>query len=239
MSHFEEGKEDNKLFILTITDRCTRWSEVYRLRNLKSTEIIRHFRTWLEKHPIPESCLTDQGRQYISKEFNNFLEENKIKHVLATAYNPTGNSISERINQTISRVLQTSQHQKVCKVIEKINFVLQNQHNRMLGAAPHELCKQFSVFDPISRNLPDTTALAARKAIALAEEANKKLNSSRKNYIYKQGEIVFKLNPIRDKLSPIWLGPYKIARLHKGDNTMDLEADSHRIRANVKQIRPY
>lgn len=110
---FEEGSTSNKFYILTIIDRCTRWAECFKLNSLNPDEIIKHFETWISDKPKPRTCLTDQGRSYISTKFFEFLKTKEIKHLITTPYNPTGNSISERINQTITRVLQTNKKQRL------------------------------------------------------------------------------------------------------------------------------
>lgn len=98
---FEDRDERNMLYILTITDRCTRWTEPYLLANITSQEINRGIQHYFKKFRKPISLLSDRGRQYISQNFENFLKKEGVKHLITSPYNPTGNSISERINQTI------------------------------------------------------------------------------------------------------------------------------------------
>jgi hypothetical protein len=61
-------------------------------------KLIVHFEKWLRHNPRPEACLTDQGRNYIEQEFELYLSKKNIKHLKTTPYNPTENSISERLN---------------------------------------------------------------------------------------------------------------------------------------------
>lgn len=102
---FDEDREESKLYILTISDRCTRWTQCFPIFSLKGEELISALESWLLDNPKPETILTDNGRNYVSQTFNDFLKRKGIKHLLCTPYNPTGNSISERVNPTITRVL--------------------------------------------------------------------------------------------------------------------------------------
>ena len=126
---FEEGRAVNKVYLLTISDRCTRWTEVFLLKSISAQALIPCFTKWFQSHGLPRTCLTDQRRQYISETFRNFLAQHHTRHVLATTYNPTGNSISERIIQTITRVLQTAPMASMKEVLTRVNWVLQNQFN--------------------------------------------------------------------------------------------------------------
>lgn len=138
---------------MTITDRCTRWSECYLIKDLKPRRLIKSLSKWLEKNTKPETILTDLGTNYITSEFKDFLNKMGIKPRNTTSYNPTGNSISERINQTITRVLMANKKVKLRQLIKKVNHTLQNQPHRSLGASPHEIVKRFSIFDPKQNKL--------------------------------------------------------------------------------------
>lgn len=106
-------------YILTIIDRCTRWAIVKPMKEVTSKEVIRILQDyWIKPYGIPRTLLSDQGRQYTSKEFNNELQEWKIYHLMSTSYNPRGNSISERINQVIARAFRCQRNipiKQVCK----------------------------------------------------------------------------------------------------------------------------
>lgn len=70
----QEENANLKFYLLTITDRCTRWSEVYWLSSLKAKEIPQHFEHWIENNGNPETILTDQGTQYTSDTFIDFCK---------------------------------------------------------------------------------------------------------------------------------------------------------------------
>ncbi len=53
-------------------------------------------------------------------------------------YNPTGNSTSERLNQTILRVLKTNQNSNILEVLRKAEKTLNWNYHYALGMSPYE-----------------------------------------------------------------------------------------------------
>lgn len=60
----------------------------------------------------------------------------QYKEAIITAYNLKGNGISERINQMIIRILRHKQDHNLKPTLDKVDLVLQNQHNHTLGYLP-------------------------------------------------------------------------------------------------------
>ncbi|KAI5151367.1 hypothetical protein ENBRE01_2092 [Enteropsectra breve] len=89
--HFSDQTEDSKFYILTITDRFSRWSQLFMLTTLNVARICKAFKTWIRLHGPPATCLSDQGRQFISREFKNLLKPYKIQSV-----NPQGTTVQLR-----------------------------------------------------------------------------------------------------------------------------------------------
>ncbi|MGL5707258.1 MAG: reverse transcriptase domain-containing protein [Aeromonas sp.] len=234
---FEEGC-NQKVYLITIIDRCTRWAEVFLLFSLDSETITAAFDKWLETNPRPDTCLTDQGRQYISIHTRDYFRKKNIEHLTSTAYNPTGNSISERINQTITRVLQTNKHVRLKSLVKLINFTLQNQYHRSLGGSPYELRYGRSNFDPLYRNLTSLVDEYENKDRRSRIENCNRMNKGRIDNEYVIGEEVYRLRPFRKKLDPKWKGPYKILQHSEGENKIVIGNDLEEIKTTVRQVRP-
>ena len=60
---------------------------------------------WIRRYPRPTRCLSDQGPEFAS-EFTAMLERYGIEHDTSAPRNPQGNSINERIHQSIENVLR-------------------------------------------------------------------------------------------------------------------------------------
>lgn len=101
---FREPHKNQKFFILTITDRCSRWTEIFKLNEITPESIIKHFIIWISRHGSPETVLSDQGRQYTIKKYQEFSKTNGIKSKLTTVANPIRSKNLQRIKR---RTIQT------------------------------------------------------------------------------------------------------------------------------------
>ncbi|KAI5150824.1 hypothetical protein ENBRE01_1735 [Enteropsectra breve] len=132
--------EETSISLLTITDRCTRWTIVEPLKDITTQSILRVFeKRWLKRFPLPKTFLTDQGRPYISKQMEEQLALWKIKHLLSPPYHPQSNGISERINQTIARVLRCYPTISIKEACRRAEAALQQASHRSLGTSPWAL----------------------------------------------------------------------------------------------------
>ncbi|UYV71831.1 K02A2.6-like [Cordylochernes scorpioides] len=84
-----------KMF-LVIIDAHTKWLEIFILKEITSRTIIYHLRQVFARFGLPELLVTDNGRQFVSKEFEDFTKMNGIRHTKTSPYNPSTNGLAER-----------------------------------------------------------------------------------------------------------------------------------------------
>ncbi|KAG0439644.1 Transposon Tf2-9 polyprotein [Dictyocoela muelleri] len=103
--HYNFENKHEYFYIITFTDIFTKLTEIEIIFAIKSQEILKSFENkWIKRYSIPKMLATDQGRQYISALFEDKLKLYRVKHIQTSAYNPTGNSVSERKNSVILQV---------------------------------------------------------------------------------------------------------------------------------------
>ena len=229
-----------KIYLLTFIDRCTRWARVARLKDQSADEVVRVTKQeWLNNHTIPSTILTDQGTQFKAQIFQEALKERNIIHKQTSAYNPTGNSMSERINQTIARTIRCYRHLPIDDILAIINQALQISYHRALGASPHEVVYKFSPLDPLKRRLNSPLEESNRKSLENAKKDTIRRNKQRdENYHYKVGEKVLLKSFIRGKYDDFWEGPFTIEKVHISENSFIISNEYRRTQANLKQIKP-
>lgn len=93
----------NKYFVIFIDD-CTRWCEVFMLKN--KSDVLSKFKIFKSQIENVIGCKikylhTDNGTEFLNKNFTDFLEENGIGRRLTTPYTPQSNGIAERMNRTL------------------------------------------------------------------------------------------------------------------------------------------
>lgn len=79
-SNFPGNHEHNKFWIVTVIDRCTRWTRLRVVYDITPETVIKVIKIWLERNPTPLAIQTYQGKQYMSSKFKEFLKEYNINH---------------------------------------------------------------------------------------------------------------------------------------------------------------
>ena len=96
---------------LTAIDPVTNLVELKRISRKTSDEITRKFsQCWLSRYPWPERCIHDNGGEFTGWEFQELLQNANIADVPTSSYNPTANSVCERMHQTMGNILRTLLH---------------------------------------------------------------------------------------------------------------------------------
>ncbi|KAG0425870.1 Gag-Pro-Pol polyprotein [Dictyocoela muelleri] len=104
-----------------MTDLFSRFSIVSILFDINSLNVTKEFEIrWISKFKAPKYCLTDNGRQFTSENFNNMLIKHKIYHSYTSPYNPKGNSIVERLNREVGTALRMSRNLKLHEIMKNI-----------------------------------------------------------------------------------------------------------------------
>lgn len=96
--------EGGALYFITFIDDYSRYITVYVLRN--KSDAFKAFKEYLAMAEKQTGCKlkrlrSDNGREYINKEFDNFLKDHGIVHETTVCYTPQQNGVSERANRTL------------------------------------------------------------------------------------------------------------------------------------------
>jgi hypothetical protein len=98
------------LYVMTFVDDHSRMSHIYFLRRKSDA-----FLTFQRYHVYVERITgrklkrlhSDNGGEYSSKEFNDYLQQHGIEHKFTTAYSPQENGVAERLNRTLLNATRT------------------------------------------------------------------------------------------------------------------------------------
>lgn len=156
VSQFKHSFKTDKINLLCMTDVYTRFTEVEPIENLSSQVVTAAFKKcWLKQNPCPKVVITDQGRQFISKEFKKLLRKKKIKHKTTSAYNPAENGIVERTNGKILNAIRTYNGSSFKNCLNIIWQSVNLQKVRTTGFSPYEIKnkKTFLGTDLISKEI--------------------------------------------------------------------------------------
>ena len=92
--------------VVVLTDYYSRWNEIEFMTVTKTADLTR----WLDKvfltHGYPLSIKSDNGPQFISREFGEYCDRLGIVHHLTTPRWPQANGLVERQNRSIMKRIQ-------------------------------------------------------------------------------------------------------------------------------------
>lgn len=92
------------IFFITFIDDYSRKKFVYFLKHKsEAIEAFKNFRVYAENklERKIKTIRTDNGREYVSKEFKDFLQSSGIAHQTTAPYNPQQNGLAKRANHSI------------------------------------------------------------------------------------------------------------------------------------------
>ena len=74
-----------------------------------SQTTIEILRILFSHYGVPEKVVSDNGPQFTSDEFAQFMQGNEIKHILCAPYHPASNGLAERFVQTFKRAMKAGE----------------------------------------------------------------------------------------------------------------------------------
>ena len=102
----QKSKAGNR-FILVMTDRFTKLTQVVRLRRITAAVIAAAFcQHWVFKYGAPKETLTDNGSQFESKFLRETCQVLGVRNAFTSTYHPQTNGQTERFNRTLTAMLR-------------------------------------------------------------------------------------------------------------------------------------
>lgn len=128
--------------LLIVLDQFTKFPLLKPIRNATATIITRYLETEVfHVFGAPESILTDNGAQYVSKMFADLLKKYGVAHIRTAGYSPQANA-SERVNRSILASIRSyigDDHRNWDSRISAIGSALRNTSHESSGFSPHYL----------------------------------------------------------------------------------------------------
>ncbi|XP_064464403.1 uncharacterized protein K02A2.6-like isoform X2 [Ornithodoros turicata] len=112
---------------LIVMDAHSKWPEVFIMGKTTTKHTIEKLHELFSRFGIPESFVTDNGPQFVSQEFKDFLKKMGIRHVTTTPYHTSSNGLAERFVQSLKTALRKgyefhqSRAPQLCGVVIKTN----------------------------------------------------------------------------------------------------------------------
>ena len=169
--------------ILIIVDAYSKWVETFIMNNPDSKSCIEKFREYFARFGLPKVVHTDNGRQFESREFINFLQMNGIKFSTSPPFHPATNGLAENavknFKYSLNKLLKTQVNCNVSleTLMNRYLFHYRNSVHVTTGVTPSSLIFKNKV----------------RTRLDLLKESNKSgmiANKGTREEIFKEGDKV-------------------------------------------------
>lgn len=95
-------------YAIVLVDYKSKWPEVKFCRNVTSSTVIGFLEDVFSREGLPKMLVSDNGSQFISMEFEKYLQHHGIQHIKTSLYYPQSNGLVERFNRTLKNFMQTT-----------------------------------------------------------------------------------------------------------------------------------
>ncbi|CAM1332867.1 Uncharacterised protein r2_g4210 [Pycnogonum litorale] len=127
--------------VLVVVDYYSRYYETIILRSTTSAKIISVLSRTFARFGIPYTLKTDNGPQFSSAEFKNYMKDHVIEHYFSTPLWPQANGEVERQNRTLMKFLRVAHAERKNWIDELPTFLMayRSTPQASTGASPYYL----------------------------------------------------------------------------------------------------
>ncbi|XP_021353194.1 uncharacterized protein K02A2.6-like [Mizuhopecten yessoensis] len=93
---------------LIVVDAHSKWPEVVPMRTTTAEKTVDVLRNIFARNGVPRQVVSDNGPQFVSEHFKNFMKLNGVKHITSAPYHPSSNGLAERFVQTFKVAMKSS-----------------------------------------------------------------------------------------------------------------------------------
>lgn len=128
-------------YAITLTDYYSKWPELAFSHSATATDVVNFLMSTFSRHGNPECIVTDNGPQFTSAEFAEFMHSHGIHHTRTSVYYPAANGAVERFHRSLKSCLQTAilQSQPWKEAVLSWLQVYRATPHATTSVSPHEL----------------------------------------------------------------------------------------------------
>lgn len=228
--------------LLVAVDYYSRWFEVGILYSTNTAKVINCLDNWFTSHGLPELIASDNGVQFTSQEFKDYV--NGIKHRKVTPYSSQANGEVERQNRTIMKAIKTiiAEGNDQKKEFNTFLKAYRSTPHTVTNVSPAELMYGRKMRTKLPEFCLEYTGCddEIRMRDSNCKEKGKKYYDKRchvKKRQVNEGDVVVLQQKKENKLSPNFIRePYRV--LEKKGNSIQIESsDGIQRRRNVIHMK--
>lgn len=231
--------------LIVLVDYYSRWVEASILRTATSATIIRWLETVFSTHGYPHRITSDNGSQFVSSEFLEFLEHHGIKKHSITPLWPSANGCVERMNSVFLKAFRTAvaEEKNWKAILPDFLLAYRTTPHSTTGKSPAELLfgRQIRTKLPEMRQTKSAVPDVRRRDEQAKEKSKVYADSKRNAKVSKakEGDKVLLKQGKKNKLSSHFSSEiFKVVK--RRGSMVTLQGNNNRIlKRNVSHVKPY
>ncbi|EFP10207.1 hypothetical protein CRE_24081 [Caenorhabditis remanei] len=190
--HIEYAGPENGQYYLVAVDAKSKWAEVKIVKSISAVSTVGTLKDMFSQHGYPETLVSDNGTQFVSKEFATMCQEAGIEHVRSPAFHPQSNGQAERFVDTLKRGLKKLKGEGSVNTEILSQFLLHYRStpsNALGGLTPAEVHLGRRLRTRLSLMMPQLNKTVDSEQVAMKEQFDK--HHGVKARSYRKGDSVF------------------------------------------------
>ena len=218
----------------------TKWAETYAIPNQRASKFARVLlKNWICRFGVPDSILSDQGRNFESQLFQETCMLLGINKTRSTAYHPEGNGQVENLHRTIKSMLTARAEEQPGHWDEQLDFCMMAYRSSLhssTGHTPFELVFGHEMRLPLDVMMGEANESESTytefvvdlrgKLVQAHQDVREKLKVTQRRQkdafdkgvkctVYQPGDLVLRFSPELkpgepNKFHRKWEGPFEI-----------------------------
>ncbi len=262
--------ESNNVYILVVIEYFTKWVECYPLKDITAYSVADVFcREYITHYGLPQMIITDQGRQFESKLYQEMCTMLGIDKRRGTPFHPRTDGLSERFMSTLQRMLKCFVNDNRNDWDDLLPYVVmayrssvqestQCTPNQMflgrevnlgidvMTGQNQEMSDQYTCevdyVEWIRQVMQQSYHFASINLNTAAKRQKRQYDIGAKPHAYHIGQLVWRHYPPAGigKLATPWTGPWKIvARPSDVNYSIQKRPDSEPTRVHMDSLKPF
>lgn len=229
--HLENTHLNKASYGLVCIDIFSKKGDIELIKRKSAPQVTEAFAKILNRMGKPEYVLSDDGSEFVSREFKKLLKENNIEPIYTIGHAPFVERLNRTIKEKLEKYLQSTGTKTITNVLPKILNNYNNSYHKTIRMAPNEVNEKNQ--DEVYQNIVSKATIKNREQIRVGDNVRVllKLKSFRKGYKpkwSKQPYPIEKIDPpyyIVKGLDRKYLRAHiqKVSEIEHNPNEADLE----------------
>ncbi|XP_043258559.1 protein NYNRIN-like [Colletes gigas] len=239
---------EGNIYCLTCIDRFTCWMEVVPLQIITAETVGKAFyENWVSRFGVPDSIITDQGRQFEARLFRSLMAMCGAKVLHTTPYHPQCNGKIERFHRTLKTAIKAHGNSKWTETLPTVLLGLRaalredTNHSvaQMVYGTNIRLPGEF--FEQSKQEVePESFVSRLQSHMDLLKPAKSQRGRKQKVFVHKDlkvcSHVFLRADRIKKPLEPAYDGPFPVAK--RQDKYFTIMIKGKEVNISIDRLKP-